>query len=447
MTKVIIIAHNQKEFVKTGIDMLRLYSSLSIEDIVLVDNASSDGLNEWMQQQENLNCIYCDKVEHYAQILNTAIKEFTVEEDILLLNASFILLPHCLEKMRNHLYSEERIGAVGLELLHNMPGEDIDFNKSLKIAEATKDNNEVNRKLHIRANAILIKNKMIHHLKEFNENLRLPKYVMLDYLLRGNENDYKFYLCKRAYAFAITQEEDIYTQLYGEEFDMQRLREEWNTSYFSAGFNSELLKLINTDKNNAMNVLEVGCDCGGNLLEIQNRYPKTDIYGLEINPASANIAKHVAKVAIGNIEDCHVPFEGIKFDYIIFGDVLEHLREPAKTIKYCKSILKKGGHILACIPNLMHLSVIRELLNGNFTYEDIGLLDKTHIHLFTYKEIGRMFRDSGYIVEEISGLTYGMADTKEDNQLIDKLLELSDSGEKFMYQTFQYLVLATPEEE
>lgn len=35
----------------------------------------------------------------------------------------------------------------------------------------------------------------------------------------------------------------------------------------------------------------------------------------------------------------------------------------------------------------MHFTVLHELINGNFHYTDTGLLDKTHIHFFTYNEI------------------------------------------------------------
>ena len=72
-------------------------------------------------------------------------------------------------------------------------------------------------------------------------------------------------------------------------------------------------------------------------------------------------------------------FGGVTFDYIIFGDVLEHLRDPEGTLNYCKEFLKKGGSILASIPNIMHVSVVRDLLNGNFTYADQGPVSYTHL--------------------------------------------------------------------
>ena len=62
---------------------------------------------------------------------------------------------------------------------------------------------------------------------------------------------------------------------------------------------------------------------------------------------------------------------------MVFGDVLEHLKDPERILRECASVLKSDGEILACIPNLMHYSVLHGLLHGNFTYMDTGLLDRT----------------------------------------------------------------------
>jgi len=127
------------------------------------------------------------------------------------------------------------------------------------------------------------------------------------------------------------------------------------------------------------------------------------------------------------------------FDYIIFGDVLEHLRRPDKAIEYCKSLLKNYGCIIASIPNLMHISVMEDLLKGNFTYRETGLLDKTHIHFFTYNEIIRMFRDNGYRITNITTIIHKI--TEEQRTLIDQLTSIYDSPH-FMYETFQYIISA-----
>ena len=231
------------------------------------------------------------------------------------------------------------------------------------------------------------------------------------------------------------------TVTYGiqeKEHDREVLKQKWNMNYFNTMPNKGLVYMMQSKPDENINVLEVGCDCGANLLAIQNAYRNAKLYGVEINEDAAKIASNIFNVQIGNIEDENLKFGDIVFDYIIFGDVLEHLHSPEKVINYCKSMLKKDGRIIACIPNLMHYSVMKDLINGNFTYSDMGLLDRTHIHFFTYNEIIRLFKDAGYEIENIASV--GGIEHERDKELVKSLLSISSGAEEHMFTTFQYLV-------
>lgn len=84
-----------------------------------------------------------------------------------------------------------------------------------------------------------------------------------------------------------------------------------------------------------------------------------------------------------------------KFDYIIFADVLEHLPEPEKILALCKDMLLPEGRILVSIPNIAHNSILIGLYGDEFEYDEVGLLDKTHIHFFTYHTFYRMIERLG----------------------------------------------------
>ena len=67
------------------------------------------------------------------------------------------------------------------------------------------------------------------------------------------------------------------------------------------------------------------------------------------------------------------------------------MSNPERALAYLKNFLKPDGRILVSIPNLMHWSVLYNLLcNGMFTYTDTGLLDSDHKHLFTNNEFVNM---------------------------------------------------------
>ena len=218
----------------------------------------------------------------------------------------------------------------------------------------------------------------------------------------------------------------------------------WGMKYFNTEPNPHIINCIKEPKDKEFTVMEFGCDLGANLLGIKKKYPKARLRGIEYNEVATNIARSIADVQMLNIDDLNVyDFQCMhKVDYIIFGDVLEHLRNPEEVVKNCKYMLKDGGKIIASIPNLMHISVVKELFNGRFEYTDRGLLDRTHIHFFTKKEIGAMFYNAGYDVNITSLET---AVSRDDMNLISALMKLG-MATRSEYTTFQYLCVATPKQ-
>ena len=152
------------------------------------------------------------------------------------------------------------------------------------------------------------------------------------------------------------------------------------------------------------------------LLEIRNKYPRCRTFGVDINRAAINIASHIAEVQYCDIEKLCLPFDE-KFDYIIFGDVLEHLRNPEEVLRMCHTVLTEDGCIMASIPNIMHISVLEELIHGRFIYTDQGLLDRTHIHFFTYYEIMDMFQRAGYVVESVKNMVLPISEKQQEMKM------------------------------
>ena len=137
----------------------------------------------------------------------------------------------------------------------------------------------------------------------------------------------------------------------------------------------------------AHRVLELGCAEGntGARLKVDGR--AAVVVGLELNPEVALRAQaKLDYVLCGNIEHADVPAPYGLYDYILAGDVLEHLIDPWSTLKKLKGSLKPTGKIIFSVPNLRNWTVLFPLLfNGKWEYQNFGIMDSTHLRFFTKK--------------------------------------------------------------
>ena len=441
---IIMIAYNEKEYVDLSIRSIRMFADIEDISVILVDNGSTDGLKEWASVQTDITFVYMDEGHvPFGWVINEVINSLQITGDILLMNPHFMMTKGCLSRMQYALYASEKVGAVG-PVSNGFPNYQraTGWNQYIEAAqgEVLSDCSMNKTVMGLCAGVIMFQEEALKQLGRFDDTLSDETYVVRDFCFRMIMNDWNLMCCStslfwdaRNSGYSLSENRE----------DEEIIEKKWGMHCFNSMYNGNLIGMITESAQEYINVLEIGCDCGATLLEIKNRYPNAKIYGSEINAQAAEVASHIANVQVNNIEEQNLVWD-TKFDYIIFGDVLEHLRDPLKTVLYCKSMLKKGGCIIASIPNVMHISVVENLLHGDFTYTETGLLDKTHVHLFTYNEIVRMFQTSGYSVDDVRSVGYPLA--KKQTELIDCLLSIDNSAERFMYETFQYVVRAKIEE-
>ncbi len=142
-------------------------------------------------------------------------------------------------------------------------------------------------------------------------------------------------------------------------------------------------------------VLDVGCGQGltGALLRSSLG---AEVVGIEIHEEIAREAsKHLDRVLTGDIEEMDLPFETGYFDCIILADVLEHLIDPWATLRKLVRYLNPEGAVIASIPNIRNLAVVKTLLDGSWRYEEQGILDRTHLRFFALSDMVALFEQAG----------------------------------------------------
>jgi 2-polyprenyl-3-methyl-5-hydroxy-6-metoxy-1,4-benzoquinol methylase len=154
----------------------------------------------------------------------------------------------------------------------------------------------------------------------------------------------------------------------------------------------------------AKTVLDVGCAQGALGAAYLRRNPAARFLGVDIDPVAISHAQHrMTETACLDIELNPVPFavpDGI--DCIVYGDVLEHLKDPWAVLKQHAALLNNGGTVVVCMPNAEHWTMALRLLNGTFDYEDQGVADRTHLRWFTPRTMGAALANAGLILSDVA---------------------------------------------
>jgi len=160
----------------------------------------------------------------------------------------------------------------------------------------------------------------------------------------------------------------------------------------------DLLERIGLD---ARNILEFGCGEAPLGAALKARQ-KCRVVGIELDPRSAAVArKRIDDVYCGDARQI-VALLKDQYDWIIGGDIVEHIDEPWSFLAELRGVAAPGGRLLLSIPNVAHGSVIADLLQGRFDYVYMGLTCVGHLRFFTRRSIEEMLAIAGWSVVEIT---------------------------------------------
>ena len=90
-----------------------------------------------------------------------------------------------------------------------------------------------------------------------------------------------------------------------------------------------------------------------------------------------------------------------RFDYIIAADIVEHLRHAPQLISDLKNILKPDGKFIVSTPNIAIFIYRLSLLLGRFNYGPRGILDETHVRLYTYHSFIALLQNGGFRIVNV----------------------------------------------
>lgn len=200
-------------------------------------------------------------------------------------------------------------------------------------------------------------------------------------------------------------------------------------------------------------VLEFG-PYNGNLTKHLKENHSCTIDIVELNEQAGRQAAAFARDAVFGAEEGNIEaytwaerYAGRTYDYIVFLDVLEHLIDTDTVLESVRPFLKENGKILLSIPNIAYNGIILNLMQNQFRYTDLGLLDYTHMRFFSYHSLvalaERLHYCSGFqalqlpVADSELNIDYGCVPEQVANYL--KQREYGN--------VYQYLVMLRPGDE
>ncbi len=319
---------------------------------------------------------------------NMGISRAAKGNDVMLLDSSVVMSPNTIFLMRMELYASDKNGAVGCTL-------------------DSYENGLYEYRPWLDSKVLLIKNNIIASGDGLDERYECVDLCDKDFGLHVLDMGYRNILCREGRVSKVCNDCGLVSdEVQSEEAvarDYIKFQEKWGMSpHYYSNVRNDLISMIHMEKDKPIRVLEVGCGIGATLGKIKCLYPNSEVYGIEVVKKVAKLGASNYNIICANIEEDNIPFEEKYFDYIIFGDVIEHLREPEIVLINIRKYLKENGSILVSIPNIMNAETIYQLLHGFFTYEESGIRDKTHLRFFTFYEIVNMMKRVGYEIKEIN---------------------------------------------
>ncbi len=454
---IVIVSYNSADVMKACINSIRVNNMPDTYELIVVDNASNDEVREWLEQQKDIRLIENNDNMGFGYASNQGIKASNPDDDIFLLNNDTFVTANAIFWLRMGLYGSNKTGAVS-----SLSNADIErkYNKHYSsltefIQVGEKNNipelNPHEKRVWLSGYALMIKRKVIDEIGLLDLRYGMGYYEDDDIGVRIQYAGYQCILCNNSFIFhweSLSFNKNIDNKVKLMRQNRQVFKEKWgfDINYYSYA-RYEIIKLIEDEKDKPIKVLEIGCGCGATLFSIEYQWPNSEVKGIELIENVVRIGANNCDIIQGDIETMNIPYEKGFFDYVILGDVLEHLYSPDKVLEKIRPYMKKDASLIVSVPNIMNKSVIMSLLKGEFHYEDAGILDRTHIKFFTIKTIIELLEKCGFktdFVGMVSNAQVGVNISNEEEKEFQNAVNcISGAAHYQQFEAYQYILRAT----
>lgn len=385
-TSIIIFAQGREQQLSSCLWSIETFTSKDAYELFVL------GKDLQLSGEAATKIKYFEIEDNPVAAINKAIADSN-GRDIAFLYGDTVVTSNWLPRLQQVLYSKKNCGAVGpigynSSIYQSVPIEEQKEYSNIRdmalvAAEyAVHNKGQVGHSLFLDAFCILFTREIWQKFGPWVEEYQCPAKAVMDYTVN---------LVKAGYDCLVAKEVWLHNSFYplrgaeySDELVFRKIR--GFSSGYSMGAREDILDLANLKKSD-LTIMDIGCACGGTLMKAREMNPNVQLYGIELSSGAAAVAEHFGQVFQADMLTINNSELLDKFDYIFMGDVLEHIVDTDGALTKVYSWLKKGGQLIVSVPNIANISIITNMLMGKWHYVDSGILDKTHMRFFTYKEM------------------------------------------------------------
>ncbi len=165
-----------------------------------------------------------------------------------------------------------------------------------------------------------------------------------------------------------------------------------------------------TARINGKKVIDIGC--GGGILAESMAARGAQVTGVDLSEKALGVARLHLFESGHSVDYRHISAEDIAkeapgtFDVVTCMEMLEHVPDPASTIRACATLVKPGGQVFFSTLNRNLKAYLMAVVGAEYV---LNLLPKgTHEYAKFIKpsELARYVREAGLDVEELVGMHY-----------------------------------------
>lgn len=360
---IVILSYNSLQFTRACIESIRHTCLSEAYEIIVVDNASTDGSVSWLMEQPDIKLKCNSENVGFPSGCNQGIRMAEKDSDIFLLNNDTIMSDNALFWLRMGLYENERVGAAGSvsNYVSNLQQVTWNCNSVEEFLGAAQRNNLPQKNPYVKKNwligfALLLKRHCLEKMGYLDERFTPGQYEDNDIGLRLGEAGYELLLCKNSFVlhFGSGGGKNIekWSRLMRE--NLIKVQEKWGFE-FNEYIYPDLYLLNKAEHygNKAIKALHIGSGIGATLLALKDGHPNAAVYGIEENEKMIRVTPKNLKVYQSGIFAEEIPFEKAFFDVIICGKPYDDAADRTGFTKRAMEYLKPGGRFITHGANIV----------------------------------------------------------------------------------------------